>query len=200
MLTATNERRTIANYHLSLQREDDEESSEDSFDQILNNKRGKKTKDRRKQPHLKRIIEDDPLKYEFQLATLCPDLKLFKDPDSVANLTPLQIAIQYKHFDIVRFIMEKMKIDIRMSLTLIITDAHSDMTAEDKQKQREIEKKTAIQEPVWFHQISEEQISYGLLTACANEDFMMFKYLWDQVGTYFWVLGQFRCVMKQLIY
>jgi hypothetical protein len=39
---------------------------------------------------------------------------IFKQPGSIVELTPLLIAIQYKHFDIVRFIMEKMNIDVRM--------------------------------------------------------------------------------------
>jgi hypothetical protein len=40
-----------------------------------------------------------------------------------AELTPLLIAIQYRHFDIVRFIMEKMNVDVRMALTLVNKDS-----------------------------------------------------------------------------
>jgi len=36
----------------------------------------------------------------------------------IAEVTPLLVAIQYKQFNLVHFIIEKMNIDVRMSLTL----------------------------------------------------------------------------------
>lgn len=139
------------------------------------------------------FVEDDPFKNHYALPALCPSFRFFKSSKSYALLTPLQVAIQYKHFDIVRFILQKMKIDVRMCLALITSD-------NNKLIHKENDKRNPIQEPLWFHQLSEEQITYSLLIACANEDEMMVQYLWDHVGKYYWVLGQFRCIMKQLIH
>lgn len=55
-------------------------------------------------------------------------------------MTPLHVAIQYKHFDIVRFIIEKMKIDIRMSLAVIVEGP----LTEEAQKLMESNRKMAI--------------------------------------------------------
>lgn len=49
------------------------------------------------------------------------------------------------------------------------------------------------------HQLSIEELSYGLLVACANEDYVMLRYLWEQNGSNFWVIDHLRCIMKQLI-
>ena len=56
---------------------------------------------------------------------MSPEIGLFGKSGMQAELTPLLIAIQYRHFDIVRFIMEKMNVDVRMALTLVSKDNKS---------------------------------------------------------------------------
>ena len=54
---------------------------------------------------------------------LNPDIGLFtKRSGTVVEITPLIVAIQYRHFDIVRFIVEKMNVDIRLSLAIVVID------------------------------------------------------------------------------
>ena len=56
---------------------------------------------------------------EYKIPTnLSPGLKLLVTDGQTAYLTPLLVAIQYRHFDIARFTLEKMNIDIRQSLAL----------------------------------------------------------------------------------
>lgn len=172
----------------------DAASSDDSFD-LIRIGGAQKKKDKRALRPLGRLGQDAELgdgerfKNHYVLPELCPTFDFFKNEHTYALLTPLQIAIQYKHFDIVRFILQKMKIDVRMSLALATSD-------NERRAQEEKERNNPIQEPLWFHQLSEEQVSFGLLIACANKDEMMLQYLWEHVGRYYWVLGQFRCVMK----
>ena len=67
-------------------------------------------------------MDEDEFHYEYKLAEVAGDIALFTHNGIVAELTPLLIAIQYRHIDIVRFILEKMRIDKRMSLALITVD------------------------------------------------------------------------------
>jgi len=69
---------------------------------------------------------------------LSDEINLFNVNGLIAELTPLQIAIQYRHFDLVRFIMEKMNIDRRMSLALLTREPEDDSKTA----------KTVIEEPV----------------------------------------------------
>jgi hypothetical protein len=55
----------------------------------------------------KRKQENDEFQYEFQLADISSEIDLFRE-GMEAQVTPLLVAIQYKHFDIVRYIMEQM--------------------------------------------------------------------------------------------
>ena len=47
------------------------------------------------------------------------DIALFTHSGLQVQLTPLLIAIQYRHIDIVRFILEKMSVDKRLCLSII---------------------------------------------------------------------------------
>jgi hypothetical protein len=62
----------------------------------------------------------DEFEYEYALANLDPEINLFNEDKMVAELTPLHIAIQYRHFDLVRFIMERMNLDKRIALAVFI--------------------------------------------------------------------------------
>ena len=132
---------------------------------------------------------------EYQLIEdLAPDINLLKRSGTSVELTPLLIAIQYRHFDIARYIMEKMMIDIRYSLALISNDS-------ERQHQRNLGSKNDYLDTSLSHtQLSIEELSYGLLVACANEDFDMLRYLWENFGTNFWELDHLKCIMKQLIH
>ena len=65
------------------------------------------------------MIDDDEFQFEFRLAELSDEIHLFTHTGLIVKLTPLLIAITYRHIDIVRFILEKMKIDKRMALSII---------------------------------------------------------------------------------
>jgi len=88
----------------------------------------------------------------------------------------LLIAIQYKQIDIVRFILEKMKVDRRLQLSVVVGE-------EEKQ----------------CNALSEAELTYSLLAACSNHDLLMLRYLWETYGSLFWDLSNFQCLMKQLI-
>ena len=96
--------------------------------------------------------------------------------------------------------MEKMNIDRRMSLALLTREPEDDSRAT----------KAIIEEPVKdgnqlvnvqdsIYNISEEHQSYSLLIACSNTDLLMLRYLWESFGSVYWVLSNFKCLMKQLV-
>jgi hypothetical protein len=65
------------------------------------------------------FLDIDRFRNEYILNDLYCDSELFDNGQIYAELTPLLVAIQYKHFEIVRFIMEKINVDRRMNITLI---------------------------------------------------------------------------------
>jgi hypothetical protein len=77
-------------------------------------------KPKKKKPKVvKKRKMNDEFEYEYQLADVAQELNLFTKKGMIAELTPLLIAIQYRHIDVVRFILEKMKIDKHMALSLV---------------------------------------------------------------------------------
>ena len=62
-----------------------------------------------------------------------------------------------------------------------------------------IDNKNIIEKPLWYHDQNEYKASYGLLIACKNEDFRNLSYLWENYGTFFWSISEFKCIMEQAI-
>ena len=47
-----------------------------------------------------------------------------------------------------------------------------------------------------FLDLTDEQLSYGLLIACSNRDSLMLKYLWEMHGSFFYSLANLKVVVQ----
>jgi len=131
------------------------------------------------------------------LAPVCPELNLFTHNGLVAELSPLLIAIQYRHVDIVRFILEKMKVDKRLALALVVQDDSRHRTktiGEQKQVGNSfVSREIAVQD------LSDEEKCYCLLVTCGNQDLLMLRYLWETFAPLYWDLTIFKCLITQIV-
>mmetsp|Transcript_18665 Transcript_18665/g.17781 ORF Transcript_18665/g.17781 Transcript_18665/m.17781 type:complete len:113 (-) Transcript_18665:376-714(-) len=97
--------------------------------------------------------------------------------NNYSYFTPLLVAVQNKHLNLVTFIMEQMRIGHRMALCL------EPMAGEEN----------------FMDDVHEDYQVYSVLCACANRDEPMIKYLWEHFGAYLWTDRHFEPVMRYLI-
>jgi hypothetical protein len=84
--------------------------------------------------------------------------KSFSGINRYGYFSPLLVAVQFKHHALVSFIIEKMKIPLRQTLSLFPQDPGYKSSSIDN--------------------VSEEYQSYALLVAAHNKDEAMLRYLW----------------------
>ena len=63
---------------------------------------------------------------EINLPNLAPDISILKNSEDIAAVTPLLVAVQYKQLAIVKYIHEKMEVDMGMSLCLLNYNEEND--------------------------------------------------------------------------
>jgi hypothetical protein len=66
-------------------------------------------------------VENQINQVKFEFPTLSKDIYILKCNEENAELTPLHFAIKNKHFELVKYIIEQMKVDIRMVCSLNIS-------------------------------------------------------------------------------
>ena len=70
----------------------------------------------------------DEILDDLSLPCLSRDIHILTANEEIANLTPLHIAIQKKRYDIVKYIITQMQVDLRMTMTIEITNLENIQT------------------------------------------------------------------------
>mmetsp|Transcript_32819 Transcript_32819/g.50119 ORF Transcript_32819/g.50119 Transcript_32819/m.50119 type:complete len:274 (+) Transcript_32819:1741-2562(+) len=63
---------------------------------------------------------------EITLPNLAPDISILKNLEDIAAITPLIVAVLYKNLNIVKYVHEKMEVDMGMSLCLLNSNDEND--------------------------------------------------------------------------
>jgi ankyrin repeat protein len=93
-----------------------------------------------------------------------------------AELTPLHFAIKNRHFELVKYIIEQMKVDIRMAISLNISIDENTKALEQLFPNSTSQNSQAFyfdDNRNDYHELNEECQSYSLLIACSNQDIKM---------------------------
>ena len=74
--------------------------------------------------HASNSNDDENL--EISLPLFAPDISILKNIEDIAAVTPLIVAVLYKNLNIVKYIHEKMEVDMGMSLCLLNYNEEND--------------------------------------------------------------------------